>query len=107
MGNRLYSFHIPEAWTTVAAASSLKLLEMINKVKDRSKQISLTLWFRQKTQIMNYPECFTGIYKFHLRTKSDFRCNKTCASEMFSGIHHVVLENVFGIDTLKAELRIL
>jgi hypothetical protein len=103
-----YTFRIPalsKESTSIVYNENTKVLKLINGVKDKSRQISLTLGLSCEILIGQYAAFFAGIYKFHLVAKVSFNFFAPFSSYTFENIHHVVLENMLGISTFRAPLR--
>jgi hypothetical protein len=84
------------------------LLNIINSVKDKSRQISMSFDDVKQPTLVKYAHLFQGIFKFHLTgcySTKNYQFSNSLAFEIFNEIHHLRLKNIFGIPNLSKEFR--
>jgi hypothetical protein len=102
-----YSLTGPKAWNRMSPYKvdykEAIVLQMIKNVKDKSKQISMSFSEVKQPTVLKYSHLFEGIYKLHLSGAKQQHCpfENMFPFEVFDNIHHLILENVHGISTLK------
>jgi hypothetical protein len=105
-----YSLIGPKLWNRVNCLGDkeARLLQIIRSVKDKSKQISISISQVKQLTLLKYVHLFEGIHTFHYngcewgRTAS---FDQSFSFDIFNNIHHLLLEDLHGISTIKSAPR--
>jgi hypothetical protein len=84
------------------------LLNLINGVKDKSRQISMSFDDVKQPTVVKYAHLFQEIFTFRLTgcySTKNYQFSNSLSFEMFDEIHHLRLEDISGIFNLSNGLR--
>jgi hypothetical protein len=103
-----YTVSLPDNWDRVNTYNrnfmEASLMNLINSVKDKSKQVSMSFQDVKQQTVVKYAHLFEGIYKFHLWGSASL-LSPTFSFEVFSNIYHLILEDISGIPILILPLK--
>jgi hypothetical protein len=100
-----YTLSLPSSCNrTKGYKRTVSLMNIINSVKDKFKQVSMSIQDVKEQTVVKYAHLCEGIYKFHLCCSSS-RLSPTFSFEVFSNIYHLVLEDISGTSTLILPLK--
>jgi hypothetical protein len=104
-----YSFLGPGMWTRMnqytAEYKEASIVNIIQGVKDKSKQISVSFWNVRQHTVIKYAHLFEGLHKFHFGSPNACRFTEQLSFDIFNNIHYLILERITGIPNLSSGLR--
>jgi hypothetical protein len=102
-----YTLFLPKEWTP---KNDSDLSQMIKSVESKGRQISISIKDIQQATFVKFAHLLEGIQHCHFLSPSNGQLaehtfDEPFIFEIFNNIHHLVLENVCGLETLNLELR--
>jgi hypothetical protein len=103
-----YTLFLPKEWTP---KNDSDLSQMIKSVENKGRQISISIKDIQQATLVKFAHLLEGIQHCHFLVSpsngqlAEHTFDEPFIFEIFNNIHHLVLENVCGMETLNLELR--